>query len=114
MVLHANHARELSNDVASAMQVLRQKGIPLLNQSVLLAGINDTLAAQKALSERLFSVGVLPYYLHVLDKIDGGAHFDSSESSALRLIESLRHCLPGYLVPKLVREEADKKSKTPL
>jgi EF-P beta-lysylation protein EpmB len=114
IVLHSNHARELSDEVALAMQALRQKGIVLLNQSVLLAGINDTLDAQKALSERLFSVGILPYYLHVLDKIDGGAHFDSSETSALSLIESLRHCLPGYLVPKLVREEADMKSKTPL
>jgi EF-P beta-lysylation protein EpmB len=104
LVLHSNHAREIDGAVAQSCLALRQKGITLLNQSVLLKGVNDSVTALAALSERLFETGVLPYYLHLLDRVTGASHYDVTEAQALVLIEELRNTLPGYLVPKLVRE----------
>jgi len=114
MVLHANHAQEFDAEVDSACERLRAGGIHLLNQSVLLAGINDSGAALCGLSERMFAAGVLPYYLHILDKVSGAAHFAVQLATARKLISSMQAALPGYLVPRLVREEAGMMSKIPL
>ncbi len=114
VVIHSNHARELDTEVAAALSRLKQAGVTLLNQTVLLAGINDTEDALAELSERLFALGVLPYYLHMLDKVAGAAHFEVTEARARELHRLLRHRLPGYLVPRLVREIPGQPSKTPL
>jgi len=114
MVLHINHANEIDADFTRAMTKLRQKGVTLLNQAVLLKGINDELEQQVALSEALFACGILPYYLHVLDKVEGASHFDTDDSLNRALMAGLIKRLPGYLVPKLVREIAGQPGKTPL
>lgn len=114
LVLHANHAQELDDEVAEACARLRQTGLVLLNQSVLLKGINDKVPTLKALSQRLLAIGVMPYYLHVLDRVQGTAHFEVSEERALELIADLRKEVQGYLVPRLVREIAGEPSKTAL
>ncbi|HJU40306.1 MAG TPA: KamA family radical SAM protein, partial [Tahibacter sp.] len=114
VVIHANHANEIDGTVIAACRRLADAGATLLNQSVLLAGVNDDAGALAALSERLFDAGVLPYYLHQLDRVDGAAHFAVDDATALALVEALRRRLPGYLVPKLVREIAGEASKTPL
>ncbi|MGH8445097.1 MAG: EF-P beta-lysylation protein EpmB [Solimonas sp.] len=111
-VLHANHAAELDESVRAALLPLRQRGIALLNQSVLLRGVNDDAGTLAALSERLFECGVLPYYLHLLDRVQGAAHFDLPEARAQDLMRVLSSQLPGYLMPKLVREIAGEPSKT--
>lgn len=112
MVLHVNHAAELDGEVAAALQRLRAAGVPLLNQSVLLRGVNDSAESLAALSERLFECGVMPYYLHMLDPVRGAAHFEVPEAEARALHRALAARLPGYLVPRLVREEAGAPSKT--
>ncbi|CAN5238454.1 EF-P beta-lysylation protein EpmB [soil metagenome] len=112
LVVHCNHAQEIDASVMAAMQLLKTHGVTVLNQSVLLRDINDSVASLKALSEVLFSCGVLPYYLHLLDKVQGAAHFDVSEVEARELMRKLMLQLPGYLVPKLVREIAGEGSKT--
>ena len=114
LVLHANHANEFDAAVDRACARLREAGVLLLNQSVLLRGINDDADALAALSERLIAAGVLPYYLHQLDPVQGAAHFAVDDASARGLIESLRARLPGYLVPRLVREVAGDPAKRPL
>lgn len=114
MVLHANHANELDAEVDEACARLRAAGIHLLNQSVLLNGINADADTLGALSERLFAAGVLPYYLHMPDKVQGTAHFDVSATQALALLAQLQARLPGYLVPRFVREESGMPGKTPL
>ena len=114
MVIHCNHAQELDQEVAAALSALRDAGITLLNQTVLLAGINDRADTLVTLSERLFALGVLPYYLHLLDKVQGAAHFDLEESRATALYRQLLAQLPGYLVPKLVRESANVPFKMPI
>ena len=114
VVLHANHANELDAAVADACARLRASGATLLNQSVLLRGVNDTVDALAALSERLFACGVIPYYLHQLDRVAGAAHFAVDDASARDLIDALRGRLSGYLVPRLVREIAGEPGKTPL
>ena len=111
VVVHANHANEIDDDVRRALAVLRGCGITLLNQSVLLAGVNDSVDALCELSERLFAAGALPYYLHLLDRVRGAAHFEVPEATALRLIAGVRERMPGYLVPRLVREVAGAPSK---
>jgi len=111
VVIHANHARELDDDVAGALWPLRRAGIVLLNQSVLLAGVNDQVEALSALSERLFAIGVLPYYLHLLDQVAGAAHFEVSEPRMHDLRTAMLERLPGYLVPRFVRELPDARSK---
>jgi L-lysine 2,3-aminomutase len=114
LVLHANHAQEFDAEVDAALARLRTAGVHLLNQSVLLRGINDSADVLCALSERLFAAGVLPYYLHQLDKVAGAAHFAVSDAQALDLMGVMRSRLPGYLVPQLVREAAGDSSKSPL
>jgi len=114
MVIHANHANELGGTVREALAALRGAQIPLLNQTVLLRGVNDSPEALTNLSDRLFRSGVLPYYLHMLDPVKGAAHFEVGEKRAIVLMEELRTGLPGYLVPKLVREIAGEASKQPV
>jgi len=114
VVLHSNHANELDDDVAAACRRIAAAGGQLLNQSVLLRGINDDAERLIALSERLFDCGVLPYYLNQLDAVAGAAHFAVDDTTALALVATLRSQLPGYLVPKLVREIAGDAYKTPV
>jgi EF-P beta-lysylation protein EpmB len=114
MVLHVNHANEIDNALAVSMQKLRHAGVTLLNQAVLLKGINDTADQQIALNEGLFNIGVMPYYLHVLDKVQGAEHFDLPDRKAKELMRELIKRQPGYLVPKLVREIGGQPGKTPL
>jgi EF-P beta-lysylation protein EpmB len=114
MVLHVNHAQEIDQSLKNALQRLRSAGVTLLNQAVLLRGINDNGDAQVALNETLFSAGVIPYYLHLLDKVQGASHFDVSDDEARILMAELIKRLPGYLVPKLVREIGGQPGKTPL
>ena len=114
LVLHCNHARELDTPLDTALAALRRIGVTLLNQSVLLKGVNDSADTLAELSERLFEYGVLPYYLHALDPVSGAAHFKIPDQEAKRLHRQLRHRLPGYLVPRLVREIPERLSKTPL
>ena len=97
---------EIDDAVDTAVARMKQRGITVLNQSVILAGINDSAAALSALSERLFAAGVLPYYLHLLDRVEGSAHFEVPQARALELVAEISATLPGYLVPRLVREEA--------
>jgi EF-P beta-lysylation protein EpmB len=114
MVIHANHANEFDAAVAGALAALRASGCTVLNQAVLLRGINDTPEAQVALAEASFAAGALPYYLHQLDRVAGAAHFEVSDAQALALESALRTQLPGYLVPRLVREVPGAASKLPL
>jgi EF-P beta-lysylation protein EpmB len=114
VVLHINHTNEIDSAVIKACTRLKNAGVTLLNQSVLLRGINDTVSALAELSERLFDAGILPYYLHVLDPVQGAAHFDVTDTQARDLLTGLRDVLPGFLLPRLVREIPGKASKTPL
>ncbi len=114
VVLHFNHSREIDDQVAQACRDLAATGARLLNQSVLLAGVNDSEGALADLSEALFTVGVLPYYLHLLDRVCGASHFEVTESVACGLIAQLTARLPGYLVPRLVREVPGMAAKTPV
>lgn len=104
VVVHANHPAELDAAVAAALARLAAARVILLNQAVLLAGVNDSVAVLATLSERLVEIGVLPYYLHLLDRVQGTAHFEVSEDAAKCLHEALRGRLPGYAVPRLARE----------
>lgn len=106
VVIHANHGNEIDGDVRQALRRLRQAGAIVLNQSVLLRGVNDNIEALAALSERLFDAGVLPYYLHQLDRVAGVAHYEVDDARARALHSELQSILPGYLVPRLVREVA--------
>ena len=114
LVMHANHANEMDDDGRAALARCRDAGVTLLNQSVLLAGVNDNASAQVGLAERLFDAGVLPYYLHWLDRVEGAQAFEVSRAAATELMEQLRRELPGYLVPRLVREKAGAPYKLPL
>lgn len=114
LVLHINHANEVSPALSDALRELSQRGVTLLNQAVLLNAINATADAQEALSEALFGAGILPYYLHVLDKVQGAGHFLVSDEEATTLMGELIRRLPGYLVPKLVREIGGQPGKTPI
>ena len=112
VVIHCNHPRELGSDVASALAALGRAADVLLNQAVLLQGVNDEAATLIELSRRLFDCGVLPYYLHLLDRVAGAAHFEVDAGRARRLLNAVRAELPGYLVPRLVREVPGELSKT--
>ena len=114
LVSHVNHADELNEDTANVFAHLKFCGWTLLNQSVLLKGVNDSTDKLTSLCHKLFSQGVLPYYLHQLDHANGVAHFEVGDDEARKLIAEIRTKLPGYLVPKLVREIAGEKSKTPV
>ena len=114
MVVHCNHPNELDQAVIDALSRLEQTGMTMLNQSVLLRGVNDHVGTLTRLSERLFSARIMPYYLHQLDRVQGAAHFEVTENESRKLLDSLREKLPGYLVPRLVIECAGEMSKTPL
>lgn len=114
VVVHANHARELSGTCAEALRRLAGAATILLNQAVLLRGINDSVDALADVSERLIDLGVLPYYLHQLDRVQGAAHFEVPEERGRELIAALRARLPGYAVPRFVREVAGDVSKRPI
>jgi EF-P beta-lysylation protein EpmB len=112
LVVHANHANELDEHVAAALAKLADAGIVLLNQAVLLAGVNDSAEAQAALCERLVDLRVVPYYLHQLDPVAGAAHFEVPIDTGRRIINQLRERLPGYAVPRYVAEIPGEASKT--
>ncbi|HEY0915082.1 MAG TPA: EF-P beta-lysylation protein EpmB [Solimonas sp.] len=112
IVLHVNHPQELDATVERALQPLRALQIPLLNQSVLLRGINDSADTLRKLSEQLFACGILPYYLHVVDRVHGAAHFEVDTEAARKLASELVALVPGYLMPRLAREDAGAASKT--
>ena len=114
MVIHCNHGQEVSPELGQATKMLKRANVTLLNQAVLLNGVNNNLTALKHLSEALFEVGVLPYYLHALDPVLGAQHFDCTDSQAVALIQQLADTLPGYMVPKLVREIPNESRKIPL
>jgi len=104
MVIHCNHPQELDDSVGRSMLQLRRAGVILLNQSVLLKDINDDANVIVALSEKLFESGIHPYYLHMLDRVQGTGHFEVADKSAMEIYQQVRSRLPGYLVPRLVRE----------
>ncbi|GAB3754393.1 EF-P beta-lysylation protein EpmB [Lysobacter olei] len=114
VVLHANHANEFNGHVDAALARLRATGVQLLNQAVLLRGVNDSVEALAELSERGFAAGVMPYYLHQLDRVQGAAHFEVEDERAKGLHRALAAHLSGYLVPRLVREVAGDPGKRPL
>ena len=112
MVLHVNHANEVDEGLREALQRVRDAGATLLNQAVLLRGVNDSADSLVALSEVLFDAGVAPYYLHLLDRVQGAAHFEVPEQEAITLLRQVSSRLPGYLVPRLARETAGAAAKT--
>lgn len=114
VVVHCNHPAEIDHSVMAALEKLTAAGVTLLNQSVLLRDVNDSTATLATLSERLFAAGVLPYYLHQMDRVQGAAHFEVSVERACKIMTGLRACLPGYLVPRLVQEIPGMAGKTPL
>ncbi|MEH6568063.1 MAG: EF-P beta-lysylation protein EpmB [Halioglobus sp.] len=114
MVIHCNHANEIDENLASSLKKFAASGVTLLNQSVLLRGINDSAEVLATLSETLFDARVMPYYLHLLDHVSGAAHFDLPQSRALEIYEELLAKCSGYLVPRLVRECPSTASKIPL
>lgn len=114
LVLHINHAREIDDQVEMVLASLRRTGVMLLNQAVLLHQVNDTLAAQEELATKLVTCGILPYYLHMLDPVIGSERFEVAENAAIELMHELRTRLPGYMVPRLVRELPGEESKTTL
>lgn len=114
VVVHVNHARELNAEVTDALAKLHDAGATLLNQSVLLRGVNDSAEALAELSQQLFTAGVIPYYLHMLDRVSGAAHYDVPDSQAREIARGLRARLPGYLVPRLVREIPGAPAKMPV
>ncbi len=111
VVIHVNHAREIDGPVAAGLQRLRDAGVLLLNQAVLLRGVNDTVECLAALSDRLIAVGVVPYYLHQLDRVAGAAHFEVPMSEGRRLVRQLAARLPGFAVPRYVHDEPGGASK---
>ena len=114
IVMHANHSNEMTADVAASLAKLKGCDATLPNQAVLLRGVNDSVEALAGLSEALFASGVLPYYLHLLDKVQGAAHFEVTEDTATNLMIELANRLPGYLVPRLVREVPGAPAKRPI
>jgi EF-P beta-lysylation protein EpmB len=114
MVVHANHGNELHGDCVQALQTLVRSGIPVLNQAVLLAGVNDSIDPLETLCRRLINLGVMPYYLHQLDRVSGTAHFEANRELGQHLIQQLAARLPGYAVPRFVQEIPGEPNKTPL
>jgi len=113
-VIHVNHANELDEEIFSRLKDLQKIGCIILNQSVLLKGINDDVTSLKMLFETLVNHGVLPYYLHQLDRVQGAAHFEVETNKGMWLIKELAKQLPGYAIPKYVREVAGESNKTPI
>jgi len=114
MVVHINHPNEINQTLDNALEPLRKARIPLFNQSVLLKGINDDANVLAQLSEDLFDIGIQPYYLHMFDPVQGAAHFNVVESEAINIVNQTMAILPGFLMPKLVREIAGQTNKTPI
>ncbi len=114
LVNHINHANEIDADFRAAMTRMRMAGVTLLNQSVLLRGVNDSAHVLADLSNALFDAGVMPYYLHVLDRVQGAAHFMVTDEEARKIMRELLTLVSGYMVPKLAREIGGEPSKTPL
>jgi KamA family protein len=114
LVFHINHANELSPELNQACEKLKQANVLLLNQAVLLKGVNDSVEQQVKLAEALFDMNIQPYYLHLLDKVKGAGHFDLAEDTAKEIYQGMLTNLPGFLVPKLVREIGGETSKTPV
>ena len=114
VVVHANHGNEIAADCETALRAVVREGIPVLNQAVLLRDVNDSAVALESLCRRLVNVGVMPYYLHQLDKVHGAAHFEVDDARARVLMAEIRSRLPGYAVPQLVREIRGESGKTPL
>ena len=114
LVVHSNHSQELGTEFQEVMEPLKDKDVLLLNQSVLLKGVNDNVETLTALSETLFAMGIQPYYLHLLDPVAGASHFHLEAVIARALYQRLLAALPGYLVPKLVRETPEAPAKTPV
>ena len=112
VVLHINHANEIDTALSHGVDRLKQAGILVLNQSVLLKGINDNSHQLICLSEKLFDAGIMPYYLHMLDPVQGASHFDVPEAQAVEIFNQIQSELPGFLVPKLVQERAGETSKS--
>jgi KamA family protein len=114
IVTHINHANEIDDEFRESMSKLKRAGVTLLNQSVLLRGVNDCSDTLATLSNALFDSGIMPYYIHVLDKVQGAAHFMVSDDEARLIMKGLLSKVSGYLVPKLTREIGGEPSKTPL
>ncbi|NOI83439.1 EF-P beta-lysylation protein EpmB [Vibrio tubiashii] len=114
LVTHINHAQEINQELRDRLSHLKQAGVTLLNQGVMLKGVNDSVEFQVDLSNALFDAGILPYYIHVLDKVQGAAHFYISDQEAKAIMAGLMERVSGYLVPKLTREIGGRTSKTPL
>lgn len=114
MAVHVNHADELDAETAGKLLLLRRSGVMLLTQTVLLRGVNDSVAALARLFERAVECGLAPYYLHQLDRVSGAAHFEVDQARSLEILRELRNRLPGYMVPRLVQEVPGEQSKTPL
>ncbi|EEX50456.1 EF-P beta-lysylation protein EpmB [Pasteurella dagmatis] len=112
LVTHINHPNEIDTTLSAAIFKLKQAGVVLLNQSVLLKNINDDAQILKQLSDKLFSINILPYYLHLLDKVEGASHFYIEDEKALNIYKILQSITSGYLVPKLAREIAKEPNKT--
>lgn len=112
LVTHINHANEIDEIFAQKMQMLKQANVVLLNQSVLLKGVNNQAECLKQLSQKLFSIGILPYYLHLLDRVEGASHFFIEDTEALTIYRELQKITSGYLVPKLAREIGGEPNKT--
>jgi len=114
LVTHTNHPNEINHEVTHAIDKLKNINVTLLNQSVLLKNVNDNAQTLIELSEKLFEIGILPYYLHILDKVQGSAHFDLPREKAFALHQEMAIRLPGFLVPKLVCEQPGAKAKSPV
>lgn len=114
LVTHINHAQEINQALSDTLHRLKKANVTLLNQGVMLKGVNDSVEAQVGLSEALFDAGILPYYMHVLDKVQGAAHFFVSDEKAKAIMAKVIEQVSGYLVPKLTREIGGRSSKTPL
>jgi KamA family protein len=114
VVVHANHPAEVVDECARTLRRLVRCGITVLNQAVLLRGVNDSVEALASLSERLVNLGVIPYYLHQLDRVAGTAHFEVPETRGLEIVAELRRRLPGYAVPQFVREIPGQPHKVPV
>jgi EF-P beta-lysylation protein EpmB len=114
MVLHINHGNEIDDDFTAALEPLRDARIPLFNQSVLLKEVNDKAEILIELSEKMFHAGIQPYYLHLFDAVQGAAHFNVKEDAAVNIMNEMLATLPGFLMPKLVREIAGQANKTPI
>ena len=114
LILHINHPNEIDLQLAQALEPLKNAQIPLFNQSVLLKGVNDDANIITALCEQVFDLGIQPYYLHMFDPVQGAAHFDVNEKQAVKIVKQAMAILPGFLMPKLVREIAGEANKTPI